>query len=83
MYPISDNKRTNSEKFRNEPFGNTMLTKTIDSVRILFQNVNELELSSIGHTFKEKCNAITKFNIDMACLVAETNTNWNHPKAKK
>ena len=82
MHPISYNKPTNSEKLRNEPFGHTLLTKTTDSVRILFQNVNDLEISSTGHTLEETCNVITKFNIDIACL-AEINTNWDHPKAKK
>ena len=82
MYPIIDNKPTNSETLRNELFGHTLLNKTTDSVRILFQNVNGLEFSNTGHTFEETFNAIHKFNIDIACL-AKTNTNWNYPKAKK
>ena len=82
MNPITDNQPTNSEKLRNELLGHTLSTKRKDSVRILFQNVNGLELSSTGHTLKETCNAITKFKIDIAYL-AEINTKWNHPKAKK
>ena len=46
MHPISYNKPTNNNKIRNELFGHTLLTKTIDSVRILFKSLNRFELSS-------------------------------------
>ena len=58
MHSISDNKPTNNKKIRNEPFGHTNLTKTIDSVRILFQIFNRFELSSTGHTLEETFNKI-------------------------
>ena len=82
IHPISDSKPTNSEKLKNEPFSHTLLNRTTDWVRILFQNVNGLKISSTGHTLEGTCNAIQKFNIDIAFLT-ETNTNWNHPKTKE
>ena len=69
MYHILDKEPTNSEKLRKEPFGHTLLTKTTDSVHILFQNVNGLKLSIVDHTIEETCNAITKLNIDIGYLV--------------
>ena len=44
---ISDKQTINSEKLSKGPFGFTLIKKTIDLVRILFQNINGLELSSI------------------------------------
>ena len=69
------------KKLKNDPFGDNLRNKITDSIRILIQNVNELELSTTCHTLEETYNSIKKINIDITCL-AETNTNWNHPKAK-
>ena len=45
--------------------------------RILFQNVNSLELSSDSHTLELTCDVIGQLEIDIACL-AEINTHWKH-----
>ena len=52
------------------------------SIRVLFQNVDGLELFITGQTLEETSNAMQKYNIDVAYL-AETNINWNHSKARK
>ena len=70
------------KKLNNNPFGDVLQNKAKDVTRILFQNVGGLELSSTGHTLEVTCQSIKQYNIDIACL-AETNTNWDHPKAKK
>lgn len=46
----------------------TQLKETTNSIRILFQNDDELELSSTGHTVEETCNVIKKYDIDIAYL---------------
>ena len=45
----------------------------IKYTRILFQNVNSLELTSSCHTLELMCNSIGQLEIDIACLT-ETNT---------
>ena len=80
--PIPAKQHINKNKWINDPFGYTLINKTKDSIRILFQDINGLELSTTSHTLEETCNAIKKFNIDIVYL-AETKTNWNHPKVKK
>ena len=75
---VQDNKK----KLKNDPFGDILKNKTKDFIRILFQNVGGLELSTMGHTLEVTCQSMKEYNIGIACL-AETNTNWNHPKAKK
>ena len=47
---ILDKQILNSEKLSNEPSGHTLINKTQDFVRILFQNINGLELFSTGYT---------------------------------
>ena len=74
-------RQANKKQSKNDPFGDNLRNKITDSIRFLIQNVNELELSTTCHTLEETCNSIKKFNIDITCL-AETNTNWNNPKAK-
>ena len=48
----------NKNKSSNDPFRHTLINKTKESIRILFQNINDLELSTTGHTLEETCNAI-------------------------
>ena len=52
------------------------------STRILFQNVNGLELSTTSHTLLTTCIRMQDSQIDIACM-AETNTNWNDYKGKR
>lgn len=70
------------DKVKNEPFGHTIQNKPIYTIRIYFQNVDELELSNIGYTLEETRNVIQKYYINIACL-AETNTNWTRPKSRQ
>ena len=70
------------ERQRNLPFGDLITNqKEHDHSRIIFQNINSLELSSGHHTLELMCDSIGQFEIDIACL-AETNTNWKHPFSK-
>ena len=70
------------ERQRNLPFGDLITNnKEHDHSRIIFQNVNSLELSSGHHTLELVCDSIGQFEIDIACL-AETNTNWKHQSSK-
>ena len=74
--------RNKEERQRNLPFGDLITNqKEHDHSRIIFQNVNSLELSSGNHTLELICDSIGQFEIDIACL-AETNTNWKHPSSK-
>ena len=70
------------KQIKNDPFGDVLKNKTTDVIRILFQNVGGLELSTTGHTLEVTCQSIKKYTIDIAYF-AETNKNWDHPKAKK
>ena len=45
-----------------------------ESTRILFQNVNGLELNKTPYTVLQTCKGMQDNNIDIVCL-AETNTN--------
>ena len=70
------------ERQRNLPFGDIITNnKEHDHSRIIFQNVNSLELSSGHHTLELVCDSIGQFEIDIACL-AETNTIWKHQSSK-
>ena len=70
------------ERQRNLPFGDLITNnKEHDHSRIIFQNVNSLELSSGHHTLELVCDSISQFEIDIACL-AETNTNWKYPSSQ-
>ena len=70
------------ERQRNLPFGDLITNKKEhDHSHIIFQNVNNLELSSGHHTLELMCDSIGQFEIDIAYL-AETNTNWKHPSSK-
>ena len=70
------------ERQRNLPFDDLITNnKKHDHSRIIFQNVNILELSSGHHTLELVCDSIGQFKIDIAWLV-ETNTNWEHPSSK-
>ena len=70
------------ERQRNLPFSDLITNqKEHDHSRIIFQNVNSLELSSGHHTLELMCDSIDQFEIDIVCLV-ETNTNWKHPSSK-
>ena len=70
------------ERQRNLPFGDLITNnKEHDHSRIIFQNINSLELSSGHHTLELVCDSIGQFEIDIACL-AETNTNWENPSSK-
>ena len=64
--PTLSKPQTNKQKLNNDPFGDilTQKKKAIDSIRILIQNVNGLELSTTGHTQEVTCHAIKKINID-------------------
>jgi len=52
------------------------------STRMIFQNVNGLELSTNSHTLLTTCIGMQDNQIGIACL-EETNTNWNHYKGKR
>ena len=61
------------ERQSNLPFGDLITNqKDHDHSRIIFQNVNSLELSSGHHTLEIMCDSIGQLEIDIACL-AETN----------
>ena len=62
--PLSKAQR-NKQKLNNDPFRDILTNKYTYSIRILFQNVNGLELSTTGHTLEVTCNAIKTFNIDV------------------
>ena len=67
------------EHQRNLPFGDLItIQKDNDHTRLIFQNVNSLELSSGHHTLELMCDNIWQNKVDIACL-AETNNNWKHP----
>ena len=62
----------------NLPFGDNITTIKVDNYsRILFQNVNSLEMSTGQHTLENTCDGIGSYERDIACL-AETNTRWKH-----
>ena len=63
------------ERHRNLSFGDLITSqKGNDHTRLIFQNVNNLELSSYHHTLKLMCDSIRQYKVDVACL-AGMNTN--------
>ena len=71
---------TKAERQLNLPFGDLIATAKVDNhSRILFQNVNSLEMSTGQLTLENTCDGISSYEIDIACLT-ETNTNWKHPR---
>ena len=52
------NDKSINNKLKNDPFGDNLKNETTDSIQILFQNVNGLELSTTGHTLEEICDSI-------------------------
>ena len=55
--PLSKAQR-NKQNLNNDPFGDILTNKYTYSIRILFQNVNGLALSTTGHTLEVTCHAI-------------------------
>ena len=71
---------TKAERQLNVPFDDHIATvKEENHSRILFQNVNSLEISTEQLTLENTCDGINSYEIDIACL-AETNTHWKHPR---
>ena len=67
------------DRHRNLPFGDLITSqKDNDHTRLIFQNVNSLELSSGHHTLELMCDSIGQYEVDKACL-AETNASRKHP----
>ena len=67
------------ERHRNLPFGDLITSqKNKDHTRLIFQNFNNLDLSSGHHTLELMCDSIGRYEVDIACL-AEMNKNWKHP----
>ena len=70
------------ERQSNLSFGDIFTNKKDhDHSRIIFQNINSLELSSGYHTLELMCDSIGQLEIDIVCLV-ETNTNWKGPNSQ-
>ena len=66
------------ERHCNIPFDDLITSqKDKDHTRVIFQNVNSLDLSSGHHTLALMCDSIAHYVVDIAYL-AETNTNWKH-----
>ena len=59
-----------------------MIFKDESITRILFQNVNRLELTSHIHTLELICDSMRHHLIDSACL-CETNIHWQHNSGLK
>ena len=54
-----------------------MIDKDDSITRILFQNLNGLELNSHGHTLELICDSIRHHLIDSSYL-CKNNTHWKH-----
>ena len=65
-----------------EWFGHPFNKKSRDTTRILFHNVNGLELSDESLTNQLLCKFIVAEEVDI-CGMAETNTNWKHKRGRK
>ena len=71
---------TKTERQLNLPFGDLIaIVKADNHSRILFQNVNSLEMSTVQLTLENTCDGISSYEIDIGCLT-ETNTHWKHPR---
>ena len=67
------------EHHRNISFGDLITSqKGNDHTHLIFQNVNNLELSSCHQTLELMCDSIRQYKVDVACLTG-MNTNWKHP----
>ena len=67
------------ESHRNLPFGDLIASqKDKDNTRVIFQNVNSLDLYFDHHILEQKCDSIGQYEVDISCL-AETNTKLKHP----
>ena len=60
----------------NEHWGDLMNTKQDNTIRIYFQNINELKLTQSWDKWRSIVTEINKRNVDIAGFV-KTNINWN------
>ena len=73
---------TKAETQLNLPIGDNIATVKVDNhYRILFHNVNSLEISTGQHTLDNTCNGISSYEIYIACLT-KTNTHWKHQRGE-
>ena len=63
-------------------FGHPFNKKSTDITRILFHNVNRLELSDESLTTQLLCKFIVAEEVDI-CGMTDTNTNWKHKRGRK
>ena len=71
--------RNTEERHRNLLFGDLLTSqRDKDHTRLIFQNVNSLDLSSSHRTLELICDSIEQYEVVIAYL-ADTNTNWKHP----
>ena len=71
---------TKAERHLNLIFEDHIATVKKDNhSRIIFQNVNSLEMSTGQLTLENTCDGISSYEISIACL-AETNTHWKHTR---
>ena len=61
---------------RNDYFGDKLSTKPIENLRIIYLNINGLDLGKGEHFLLQLCSNLQDKGADLLCLT-ETKTNWH------